>query len=311
MTEGPALVAERGVTRGLFGALVAFLFLPFPPLFLLGPLAGLLLLGRPATAREWLWIAGALALAIMATAVGARSAAQEVVRAAAASFTGTFLAILLLRPGAPFVRAALAALATAAAVAIGCAVIGLSWEAIRLALQSQLQEAMSLVVDQSGLPEANVAELREMMNWMAHVYPGLAVLGAIGGGSLAVALAARIARQPIVPSGKRLADFRFNDHLVWGAVVTLASFLLPLPDPWADLVLNLLVIWTGLYVARGSAIILTASRRWPTGLTVALFLGAVLLLPYVLSGLLILGLADTWIDIRRALSPPPPGGVVS
>jgi hypothetical protein len=196
-------------------------------------------------------------------------------------------------------------------VAAGCAVIGLRWETIHLALQSQLQDAMSLVADQSGLPEASVAELREMMNVMARAYPGLAALGAIGGGSLAVALAARIARHPIAPSPGPLAGFRFNDHLVWGAVVTLGLFLLPLRDPWADLVLNLVVIWVGLYAARGWAIVLTASRRWPTGLAIALVLGAVLLLPYVLSGLLILGLADTWIDIRRALSPPPTGGVVS
>jgi len=311
MTAAPALSAERRVTRGLFGALVAFLFLPFPPLFLLGPLAGLLLLGRPGTAREWLWIVAAMALATMATAVGARSVAQEVVLAAAALFTGIFLAMLLVRPGSAFVRAALAALATAVAVAAGCAAVGLGWDAIHQALQSQLLDAMSLVVDQSGLPEASVAELREMMTWMARAYPGLAALGAMGGGSLAVALAARIARRPIVPSPGPLAGFRFNDHLVWGAVVTLGLFLLPLRDPWADLVLNLVVIWAGLYAARGWAIVLTAARRWPSGLAVALFLGAVLLLPYVLSGLLILGLADTWIDIRRVLSPPPPGGVVS
>ena len=311
MTAAPALPAERRVTRGLFGALVAFLFLPFPPLFLLGPLAGLLLLGRPGTAREWLWIVAAMALATMATAVGARSVAQEVVLAAAALFTGIFLAMILVRPGSAFVRAALAALATAAAVAAGCAAVGLGWDAIHQALQSQLLDAMSLVVDQSGLPETSVAELREMMTWMARAYPGLAALGAMGGGSLAVALAARIARRPIVPSPGPLAGFRFNDHLVWGAVVTLGLFLLPLRDPWADLVLNLVVIWAGLYAARGWAIVLTAARRWPSGLAVALFLGAVLLLPYVLSGLLILGLADTWIDIRRVLSPPPPGGVVS
>jgi hypothetical protein len=46
------------------------------------------------------------------------------------------------------------------------------------------------------------------------------------------------------------------------------------------------------------------SGAWPAPVRIALFLSAVLLLPYALGALLVLGLADTWIDIRRDRVPP-------
>ena len=35
-----------------------------------------------------------------------------------------------------------------------------------------------------------------------------------------------------IPSG-RFREFRFNDHLVWGAIFTLGMVLVPLPSPVA------------------------------------------------------------------------------
>jgi hypothetical protein len=290
---------------------VAFLFLPFPPLFLLGPLAGLLLLGRPRTAREWAWILASVGLAAMASVVGAGTVAQEVVLAAAACFTGTFLAILLVRTGRVFPRACAAAAVTAGTVVAGCLGLGLGWGEIRSAIEGQMRDAMTLVLGQSGLSGVDVATLSDTMTLMARIYPGLAVLGAIGGGCLAATIAARVATKPVVALAETMSDFRFNDQLIWGAIGSLALVLLPLGAPWADLAANVATVVAGLYLARGWAIALTAARRWPLGLSIALFLGALLLLPYALSGLVILGLADTWIDIRRALNPPPSGGVVS
>jgi len=141
------------------------------------------------------------------------------------------------------------------------------------------------------------------MRLMASVYPGVAVLGAIAGGALASALAWYITDGRSGQEPRPFREFRFNDHLIWGAIVTLALVLLPLPAPVSDFVANAMVVWIGLYVARGAAVVGHMSGRWLLPLRISLAIAALLLLPYALGGLLLLGLADTWLDFRRADPP--------
>ncbi len=95
--------------------------------------------------------------------------------------------------------------------------------------------------------------------------------------------------------------------MIWGAIVTLALVMLPLPAPFAEFAANALVVWAGLYMARGTAVVGHMAGRWPLPLRISLALAALLLLPYALGGLLLLGLADTWLDFRRADPPPTQG----
>ena len=307
MTSGAAAPASgRRHPRGLLGALVVFLLLPFPALFLLGPLGGLLALARPRTLRQWISLALVVLLAAMA-ATASIGLGQQVMLAGGAVFTGAFLGLLVWRPGAPFRLAVLAAIVAMGLVAAGCAWAGLGWADVRSAVDQQWQEGLTLLL--SGAPVASQQEtaMREAIRLMAGVYPGLAFLGAVAGGTLATALATLPDRGPVTIAPGPFTGFRFNDHLIWGALGSLALVLLPLAAPWTDLANSLLVVWVGLYSARGAAIWLGRAMSWPVPLRVALFLSAVLLLPYALGGLLILGLADTWIAFRREL--PPPGGI--
>jgi hypothetical protein len=77
-------------------ALAGFLLLA-PPMFLFGPLAALLIVSRPATMREWLWLLAALGWSGLwlqqAGGLGAQFA-----RAAAVLVSGSFLALTLWRP---------------------------------------------------------------------------------------------------------------------------------------------------------------------------------------------------------------------
>ncbi|MBS1241862.1 MAG: conserved hypothetical rane protein, partial [Gemmatimonadetes bacterium] len=152
------------------------------------------------------------------------------------------------------------------------------------------------------------AAAREVVDLIARIYPGLAVLGAMVGGTLAAAVSHRIVARPITPAPGRFGDFRFNDHLIWGGLATFGVFMLPLPSPWGEIIGNLVVVWTGLYLARGAAVAAEVMAPWPVVPRVALFLSAVLLLRYALGVLLLAGVADTWIDIRRAVRPSPSGG---
>jgi hypothetical protein len=51
------------------------------------------------------------------------------------------------------------------------------------------------------------------------------------------------------------------------------------------------------------AVFVAGARRTPTSVLTALALVTVILLPFVLCGLTLVGLADTWLDFRRRLTP--------
>jgi hypothetical protein len=303
MTDTVAPVNRRRIPRGLFGALVAFLFLPFPAICLTGPLAGCLILARPQGLREWSWVAAAIAISALGFGA-ASSLAQEIFFAYGIAFTGSFLALRIWRPGPVLPRATVAAVDTAALVAIGGWALGLEWSIVKSELEADFQRALTLVTSGSPLPGGQMDQLRETMGTMASLYPGVAILGAMGGGVLASAIAWHITGGRSGPEPARFRTFSFNDHVIWGAILNLGLVLLPLPAPFAEIVANAMVVWAGLYVARGAAVMSATAGLWPLPLKISLALAAVLLLPYALGGLLLLGLADTWLDFRRA--PPPP-----
>ncbi len=306
MTDAEAPASRRRIPRGLFGALAAFLLLPFPGICFAGPLAGCLLLARPRGVREWSWLLAAALLGVLGLAAS-RSVAQEIFMAYGLAFTGAFLALRVWRPGPVLPRAAVAAVDTATLVAIGAWAFGLEWSTIRAALETQFLDALTLVTAGSPVPAAQLEQLRATMATLASIYPGVAIFGAIAGGSLASTLAWYITDGRTGPEPGRFRDFRYNDHLIWGAIVTLGLVLLPLRAPWSEFVANLLVVWAGLYAARGAAVVGFLAGRWPLPVRISLALAALLLLPYALGGLLLLGLADTWLDFRRVQPPPTQG----
>jgi len=308
MADTVAPEVRRRIPRGLFGALVAFLLLPFPGICLAGPLVGCLLLARPRGLREWSWIGAAVLLGSVGFAAS-QSLAQEIFLAYGLAFTGAFLALRVWRPGPVLPRAAVAAIDTATLVVIGAWALGLEWGTIRGALETQFLEALTLVTSGSPVPAAQLEQLQATMRGMASVYPGVAILGAIAGGSLSSALAWYVTGGRSGPEPGPFRQFRFNDHLIWGAILTLGLALLRLRAPWSGFVANLLVVWCGLYTARGAAVTAFVSGAWPFLLRLSLALAAVFLLPYALGGLLLLGLADTWLEFRRVQPPTSQGAV--
>jgi hypothetical protein len=285
-------------------ALIAYLLVPVPYALLAGPLAGFLLLGRPATARERIWSAAALLAAAASFSLGPTSLAQDVIRAGTGLFIGATLTFAAVGRFGTLGRAMASGLVAAGLLLLGGSGVGLEWPLVFQALRTQLLDAVNTVNALAPLPEAQLRDLRAGAEWMARLYPAIAVLGAVAGGALASTVAARVATRPPVAAPGSFTGFRFNDHLIWGAVITLGAALLPLSRPALLVVSNLLVVWVGLYAARGIAVVAALAGRWPTGFRIGLFLTAVLLLPYALGGALVMGLADTWLDFRRTLSPP-------
>jgi hypothetical protein len=289
-------------------ALAGYLLLA-PPVLLFGPLAGLLLLSRPGTWREWLWVVGAATwCAVWLNQPG--DLAAEFARAGAVLLAGTFVALTVWRPSARFSRALTATAVAGAALFVWMWHLGLEWGEIQRAVERNLwtynRDLISRLSEAARSRPGTAGMLDEMssaVHAVGAIYPALMILAGIGGLRLAWTWHHRIARRPIGPPPTRFTAFRFSDQLVWGWVVGLALCLLPLPGPWSFAGGNLLLVWAVLYAVRGLAVFSAGSGRVSGPVIATLTIIAMFLLPFVAAGLTLLGLADTWLDFRRRLIP--------
>jgi len=227
------------------------------------------------------------------------------VRAAAVLVSGSYLALTVWRPSNQLSRCLAAT--GGAGIALGGWMIGLGvrWTELRQSIQLDLAEIDRLARAQwsgmSGATEA-LADLAGMADTLSMLYPGLLALAAIAGLRLAWSWYHRIAERPIGPAPAPFAAFSFNDQMVWGLVIGVALLLLPLPGVRVigD---NLVLVWAALYAVRGMAVFAAIAGRVPAPVLVVLAAVTLLLLPFVVGGLTLLGLADTWLDFRRRLTP--------
>jgi len=290
-----------------------------PPVFLLGPLAGLLLVSRPSTTREWFWLLASGTL--LALSLGQDGLADGFVRSTGIFVAGAFVALSLARLDGPF-RRAVVATGLGTVTALGMAsYLGAGWNRIEQALAGSLREAFlaqARMADAAGLGSS----VREALDGMARnagasaaFYPALLVLTAIAGCTLAWRWYHLLAARPVGPVGSRFREFRFSDQAIWLLVGALAVSLLPIRGisifgaPLGDWAGNLLVVMVALYVARGLAVFVAASARSPGRIVAVLGVVALFLWPFAVGGLVLLGLADSWVDFRRRLESPPTGGL--
>jgi hypothetical protein len=285
-------------------ALAGFLLLA-PPMFLFGPLAALLIVSKPATIREWVWLVAALAWSALWLQQAGGLGAQFV-RAAAVLVSGSFLALTLWRPSNRVSQALAATGGAAVGLAIWMYGLGLKWSALRAAVEGELTALQRGMrhgwAGVAGSPEM-FAEVSAMADTVSILYPGLLALAAIAGLRLAWAWYHRIADHPVGPPPAPFSLFSFSDQLVWGWVVGLATALVPEPAALRLIGANLLLIWGALYATRGMAVFVAGARRTPKAVLAVLALVTVILLPFVVCGLMLVGLADTWLDFRRRLTP--------
>jgi uncharacterized protein YybS (DUF2232 family) len=146
------------------------------------------------------------------------------------------------------------------------------------------------------------------MHSASQLYPALLALAGIAGLRLAWSWYHRLAVHPLGAPPAPFRAFSFSDQLVWGWVIALALALAPVPEPWQVAGANLLLVLGVLYAARGLAVALAQTGGVAGPVAVVLGLVTLFLLPFVVGGLTLLGLADTWLDFRRRLATPSTGG---
>jgi hypothetical protein len=271
------------------------------------PLAALLLLSRPGTAREWLWVLGTATLsAIWLNQAG--GLATQFARAEAVLLTGTFLALTVWRPSGQFSRIVATVALAGLAMIVWMWHLDVSWAELQRAVEHDLWAHNRELIVRLGqtLPgrsaDSLLPEMTAMVRTIGSFYPALLTLAGMAGLRLAWSWHHRIARRPLGPPPTAFSTFKFSDQLVWGWVLGLGLCLLPRPEVWRAVGANLLMVWAVLYAVRGLAVFSAGSRRVPRVVIATLAIIAMFLLPFVLGGLTLLGLADTWLDFRRRLT---------
>ncbi len=171
-----------------------------------------------------------------------------------------------------------------------------------MAIRSR-EAAASMLAFLDGRASEGMAELlREITRVQVAVFPALLGVSSLGALGLAVLI-----RGWLIDGGAifgRLRSFRFNDHLVWIWLVGLALLLMPLGDIAQRVGGNAVFFMGVLYVLRGLAVLISLVGSVPWTLGVAGAIVAVLIAPLLallLAVALMVGLGDTWLDVRRRL----------
>jgi hypothetical protein len=272
-----------------------------------------MLFSRPRRPVEWL----ALGLAALPVAARLSSGSELGVAVLTASALGGGLAfgLLSLRGRlAVMSRGVLALGVCLAALAVWGSLRGIGWGRLEESWTRMMVETYRALPSLAGDPATQdrirqaIAPAMELAPQIARVMPALIGLVALVGFALAAIWQHRIAATPAGRPPARFRDLRFNDHLIWGAIFSLALMLAPLPPDGRTLAANLLVFWAGLYAVRGLAVVAAVLARAPAGVKAVLALLAVEVNPIAFGVCLALGLADTWLDIRRRLPPSAPEG---
>lgn len=294
--------------RGGLGAAIALALVATlvsainPGLLIAVPLA--LLLVALAPARSPYRLIGVMVLVLL-FATPASGPLWYAERGWALVLGAAFLAAVALRPRGSFLGRGMAAVAVA--VTLGGAILlgSGAWARVEWALTRRFREAAvawATLVETSGDPAlADAADtFRRVADIEVMLYPALLAIASLA----ALAVAWWAYRRLAGPDEAALApmrEFRFADHLVWVLIAGAALLVVPLGDVAARAGANLTTFMAVLYVLRGAAIVVALTGVGAGGMFL-LGVMAVLLLPLVASAALVIGLSDTWLDLRRRAS---------
>ena len=140
--------------------------------------------------------------------------------------------------------------------------------------------------------------MRQIPARAAAVMPALLALESLAVLALAWGIYRRLSPVKIGPPLSPLAEFTFNDQLVWGLAVGATLCLLPAFGDGRNAGYNLLLFFGALYLIRGIGVLAWMSH----GRYVYIIILSLLPQIFVIVTLA-LGLGDTWLDIRKRAKP--------
>jgi len=304
-SEDPTPTSENGREWSRAAALF-FVMLAIsavhPTVLLAVPFLGLVAVFGMNSIRAALFAALAM---IVAVGGGGDSPIWFVERAWAVVLAGFFVVATLRWPEQPFSDRALRAVGATLVVAVG----GLAWRpeawgAVDWIVRDRLHTGLSGALEglrliQGGEPVASstTAALRQAVELQADLFPATLALASMAGLGVAWWGYRTTSSQGDAALG-RLRDFRFNDHLVWVFLAGLVLTVMRWGDVLARVGENVVTFMGALYALRGAAVLLFLSGGLSMFGWVVLGLGLALVSPLILTGAMIIGLGDTWLNLR-------------
>jgi hypothetical protein len=223
-----------------------------------------------------------------------------------------FVVFAALRPGWRFLSRALCAVAATAATAAVLLVAsrgGLAEldTAVAEHLEAEAAAAERALEQMPALGGRAGEYVTRASELSAHLFPALLALSSLAALGVAWWAYGRVAGGDRQPLG-RLREFRFSNELIWLLIAGLLLLVLPLNALTTRAGANLLAFMAVLYALRGAGVMLVVvGLTGPLKVAIAAVV-IVLLYPYVMATAIIVGLSDTWLDIRaRRAAPTTPG----
>jgi hypothetical protein len=261
-----------------------------------------MLVGLPVR-RRGAWVIGVIM--IWAVLSGDREGLWWTERGWALLVGGWFVALTIGRPGSGFLPRALSSIAGAAAVAATLVVVrGGLWNVLDWQVSERVHTYLSSVIEgmrqlqePGSLSPVVVTAVNGMAETQIQVFPATAALASMAALGVAWWLYLRVAQgddQGLMP----LREFRFSDHLVWLFVGGLALVLVG-GEGLDRAGSNAVVFMSGLYVLRGAAVVMFFGAGKSLLSVFFLVLALLFIWPVVAISALVIGLGDTWLDLRE------------
>ncbi|MEX0979508.1 MAG: DUF2232 domain-containing protein [Gemmatimonadota bacterium] len=295
---------ERRWLRALGLLFVALSFGIFHTFVLVAVPLALLMIATPG--RRWLTLS--LVVLIAATVFSGGPSGTGfwyLERGWALLVAGWFVALTLLWPSKTFTSRALGAVAGALA---GGGLLYVLWPQAWMVTDwmigsrisagaSTALEAMQLLRGENVLSPTLVATVHQTAEFQGTVFPALLALSTFAALGVAWWFYDRLVHGSDRGLGA-LRDFRFNDQLVWVLIGGIVLLLWGGTDGIQRGGTNAVVFMAMLYALRGTAVAFSLSGGF--SFLGYLLLGTALLFaaPVVFAGALVIGLGDTWLDVR-------------
>lgn len=306
VARGRAGYGWRTAIALTLAVLVLSILSPVPLVVL--PMAVLLLALPSARRGKQVALAAMLALLVLLLPPGPLG---ETTRGWALLIGGGFVLATLARPAWGVLPRALVAVAAALGTATVWLAISGGLPALDAAMREHLAEVSRATVEAFAAradPEIAqewrlAAERVSELQWQ--VFPAILVLESLAALALAAWWAGRLRGGDSLLRLRPLREFRFPDHLVWVLISGLALVVAPVGAAATRVGLNALLVMVGLYALRGAGIILFLIGA-PSLFSVLLgILAIIFLYPLIVAGAILLGVGDTWLDVRaRATAAP-------
>ena len=179
-----------------------------------------------------------------------------------------------------------------------------SWSMVDWLITERMMRSVSIIAQmfmaidsEAALSTAWLNRAFETAAQQGRLFPALLGLSSLSGLAVAWWTYVRLAAGSSLGL-EPLREFRFNDHFVWLLLTGLALIVLGVGEGWTSAGTNAVVFMGGLYAMRGAAVLLFFNG----GLTGLGFLflaaGMLLLAPAMIMGALVVGVGDTWLDLR-------------